>query len=163
MSSLNRLQTSSITLQQPLPRTFTKSAVSITPTSRGNPLVPLAANNLESQAPEPQSEKYEHGIPKYLVPQGWSNDEHQLDGLVDCFGFEYFGFEPRLVKPLLTDNTGKFLVEYKGRYYFANLIIVSLYRSDEPKDLDSILSIIRQKKIQNIRKTQIVELDDTDD
>ena len=85
-----------------------------------------------------------------------------MDGIGDCFGFEYFGLEPRLVKPLLTDRTGYYLVEYEGRYYFADLIVVSLYRADEPKDLDGILSMMSQKRVRAIRKTEIIEADDSD-
>ncbi|KAN0070063.1 hypothetical protein V8E54_011644 [Elaphomyces granulatus] len=123
------------------------------PTSHGDPLLPIASPNLESQAQDDQD---------ILIPPRWTDDKCQLDGLVDSFGFEYFGFEPRLAKAILTDNTGSFLVECEGQYYFASLIAGSLYRLDEPKDLDSILPLFSQNRTQNIRMTEIMELDDTD-
>jgi len=95
---------------------------------------------LESQAQDDQD------ILKYLILPRWTDDKRQLDGLIDSFGFEYFGFEPRLVKAILTDNTGSFLVECEGRYYFAGLIAGSLYRLDEPKDFGRYLTRVRSKQ-----------------
>lgn len=130
-------------------------------TSRGDPLVPIASPYLESQGLEPQSRKDDQDIPN--DSSCWRNNEPRLNSLVDRFDFEDFGFEPRLVKPISTDNAGSYLVEYEGRYYLANLIIYSLHRFDDPEDLGSILSVLNRNKVQNIGMTKIMELDDTDD
>jgi hypothetical protein len=98
-----------------------------------------------------------------LILPRWRHDEPQLEGLVDSFGFEYFGFDLILVKPISTDGAGIYLVEYEGRYYLANIITDSVHRFDEPKDLDSILSMLNRIKIQKIKMTEIMELDDVDD
>ena len=143
------------------------ASITLTLTSRGDPLVPIASPNLESQALEPQVyicsllslNFYVINMVtsrKRMIKISQNTGPATLDSIVDwtSTGQTYI---------ILTDNTGRFLVEYEGRYYFANIIAGSLYRLDGPKDLDSILSMFSQNKIQNIRMTEIMELDDTED